>query len=38
VQRIGEKKNGYMILVTKPEIKSALGRPRRGWEDSTVLK
>jgi hypothetical protein len=33
-----EKKNGYMILITKPERKSALGRPRGRWEDNTLLK
>jgi hypothetical protein len=33
-----EKKNSYMILVTKPERKSALGRPRRRCEENIVLK
>jgi len=32
-----EKKNGYMILIAKPERKGALGRPRGRLEDNTVL-
>jgi hypothetical protein len=31
VARIGEKRNGYRLLVGKPEGKRPLGRPRRGW-------
>jgi hypothetical protein len=29
VARMGEKRNGYRILVGKPEGKKPLGRPRR---------
>jgi hypothetical protein len=31
---MGEKRNGYTILVGKPEGKSPLGRPRRRWVDN----
>jgi hypothetical protein len=34
VARTGEKRNGYRILVGKPEGKRPLGRPRRRWEDN----
>jgi hypothetical protein len=30
----GEKRNGYRILVRKPEGKRPLGRPRRRLEDN----
>jgi hypothetical protein len=30
----GEKKNGYRILVEKPEGKRPLGRPRCRWVDN----
>jgi hypothetical protein len=29
---IGEKRNGYRLLVGKPEGKRPLGRPRRRWD------
>jgi hypothetical protein len=36
VERMGENRNAYRILVGKPEGKRSLGRPRRrGW---TILK
>jgi hypothetical protein len=28
---MGEKRNGYMLMVGKPEGKRPLGRPRRRW-------
>jgi hypothetical protein len=28
---MGEKRNAYRFLVGKPEGKTPLGRPRRGW-------
>jgi hypothetical protein len=33
VARMGEMRNGYEILVGKPEGKRPLGRPRRRWEE-----
>jgi hypothetical protein len=32
-----EKKNGYKILVGKPEEKRTLGRPRRRWVDNIKM-
>jgi hypothetical protein len=34
VVRMREKRNAYRLLVGKPEGKSPLGRPRRGWLDN----
>ena len=34
VQRMGEKRGVYRVLVRKPEGKRPLGRPRRRWEDN----
>jgi hypothetical protein len=34
VARMGEKMNGYRLLVGKPEGKRPLGRSRRGWVDN----
>jgi hypothetical protein len=34
VERMGEKRNAYRLLVGKPEGKRPLGRPRRWWEDN----
>jgi hypothetical protein len=31
---MGEKRNGYRLLVGKPEGKRPLGRPRRRWVDN----
>jgi hypothetical protein len=31
------KRNGYRILVGKPEGKRPLGRPRCGWEDNIKI-
>jgi hypothetical protein len=33
VERMGEKRNAYRLLVEKPEGKRPLGRPRRRWVD-----
>jgi hypothetical protein len=37
VERIGEKRNVYMLLVGKPEGKRPLGRPRRKWMDNIKM-
>jgi hypothetical protein len=34
VERVGEMRNAYNILVGKPEGKNPLGRPRCRWEDN----
>jgi hypothetical protein len=34
VERMGEKRNAYRILVGKPEGKRPLGRPRLRWVDN----
>jgi hypothetical protein len=33
VERMGEERKVYKVLVGKLEGKRALGRPRRRWED-----
>jgi hypothetical protein len=33
----GEKRNGYRILVGKPEEKRPLLRPRRAWVDNIKM-
>jgi hypothetical protein len=33
----GAKRNAYRILVTKPEGKRPLGRPRRRWVDNIKM-
>jgi hypothetical protein len=35
--RTGAKRNGYRILVGKPEGKRPLGRPRRRWVDNIKM-
>jgi hypothetical protein len=37
VERMGEKRNAYRILVGKPEGKRPLGRPRRRWENNIIM-
>jgi hypothetical protein len=37
VERMGEKRNAYRILVGKPDGKSPLGRPRRKWVDNIIM-
>jgi hypothetical protein len=34
VARMGEGRNGYKVLVGRPEGKRPLGRPRCRWEDN----
>ena len=35
--RIGEKKVAYGVLVGRPEEKTALGKPRRRWENTIKM-
>jgi hypothetical protein len=37
VARMGERRGLYRALVGKPEGKRPLGRPRRRWEDNTMM-
>jgi hypothetical protein len=37
VARIGEKRGAYRVLVTKPEGRRPLGRPRHRWEDNVKM-
>jgi hypothetical protein len=37
VARMGEKRNGYRLLVGKPEGKRPLGRPRRSCVDNIKM-
>ena len=34
IERMGERRGVYRVLVGKPEGKRPLGRPRRRWEDN----
>jgi hypothetical protein len=34
---MGEKRNAYRILVSNPEGKRPLGRPRRRWVDNIKM-
>jgi hypothetical protein len=34
VERMGEGRGAYRVLVGRPEGKRPLGRPRRRWEDN----
>jgi hypothetical protein len=34
---MSERTGIYRVLVGKPELKRALGRPRRRWEDNTKV-
>jgi hypothetical protein len=34
VERMGERRGGYRVLVGKPVGKTPLGRPRPRWEDN----
>ena len=37
VNRMGERKSVYRVLVGKPEGKSPFGRSRRRWEDNIKM-
>jgi len=37
VERMGERRGVYRVLVGKPEGKRSLGRPRRRWEDNIKM-
>jgi hypothetical protein len=37
VERMGEKRNAYRILLGMPEEKRSLGRPRRRWVDNIEM-
>ena len=37
VERVGEWRGVYRVLVGEPEIKRRLGRPRRRWEDNIKM-
>ena len=37
VERMGERRSEYRVLVGKPEGKRQLGRPRRRWEDNIKM-
>jgi hypothetical protein len=37
VERIGERRGVYSVLVGKPEGKRPLGRPRHKWEDNIKM-
>jgi hypothetical protein len=34
---MGERKNGYRVLVAKPERRRPLERPRRRWKDNIKM-
>jgi hypothetical protein len=37
MERMGERRGVYRILVGRPERRGPLGRPRRRWEDNIKL-
>jgi hypothetical protein len=37
VERMGDRKGIYRVMVGKPEEKRPLGRPRRRWEDNIKM-
>ena len=37
VERMGERRGVYKVLVGKPEGKRPLGRPRSRWEDNIKM-
>jgi hypothetical protein len=37
VARMGVKRNGYRLLLGKPEGRRPLGRPRRRWLDNNRM-
>jgi hypothetical protein len=38
VAHIGERRGVCRVLVGKPEVKRALGRPRHRWEDNIKIE
>jgi len=38
VARMGDSRGVYNVLMGKPEGKLPLGRPRRRWEDRSIIK
>jgi hypothetical protein len=38
VERMGDRRGVYRVLVGKPEVKRPLGRPRRDWEDNIKVE
>ena len=38
VARMGDTKVSYRVLVGRPVRKRPLGRPRRRWENNTILR
>ena len=37
LERMGERRGVYRVLVGKPEGKRPLGRPKRRWEDNVKV-
>jgi hypothetical protein len=37
VARMGEKRNGYRVLVGKPEVKRPLGRSKHRWVNNIKM-
>ena len=37
VERMGDRRGLYRVLVGKPEAKRQFGRPRRRWEDNIKM-
>jgi hypothetical protein len=37
VERVGERRSIYKILVGKSEVQRPLGRPKSGWEDNIKI-
>ena len=37
VAHMGERTGAYRVLVSRPEVKSPLGRPRHRWEDNIKM-
>jgi hypothetical protein len=37
VERMGEMRNAYKILIGNPEGKRPLGKPRHRWRDSITM-
>jgi hypothetical protein len=37
IERMGDMRNAYEILIKKPEGRRSLGRPRNRWEDNILM-